>query len=176
MRQIHLTSVFKRVLGAGAVVLVGVLLVTSRARPAAEAQGIAAPQLPLTTAYFYGPVSASQNHLVKMCTNNLFGDGSVRFAGAIINAADGRVLVGQDMRLARRGGGCLEYRPTESLDVLGVLWGLGGASGDYVWSSPRASGPVAALQLLNADTNVVIAVLNTAGKVTVDSELLPAVQ
>jgi len=32
------------------------------------------------------------------------------------------------------------------------------------------------LQLLNADTDVVIAVLNTAAKVTVDSELLPAVQ
>jgi hypothetical protein len=174
MRQLTLNSVFKLV-GVGAVVLVGVMWTASRGRPPVQAQGIAAPQLPLTTAYFYGPVSASENHLVKMCSNNLFGDGSVRFAGAIINAADGRVLVGQDLTLPRRGGDCLKYQPTESLDVLGVLWSLGGASGDLVWSSPRASGPVAALQLLDAESRVV-AILNTPGKVIVDSDLLPAVQ
>jgi hypothetical protein len=175
MRQINLKSVFK-LLGLGAVALVGVIWTTSRVRPPVEAQGIVAPRLPLTTAYFYGPVSASGNHQVKMCSNNLFGDGSVRFVAAIINATDGKVLIGQEMTLPRGGGACLTYRPTESLDVLAVLWSLGGAWGDFVWSSARASGPVATLQLVDAETDVAVAIMNTPGKVTVDSGLLPAVQ
>ena len=75
MRKINRNLVFK-LLGITAVILVGVSWIAPRVRPAAQAQGIASPGLPLTTAYFYGPVSASANHMVKMCSNNLFGDGS----------------------------------------------------------------------------------------------------
>ena len=175
MRHVSLTSLLK-LLGIGAVVLVGVVWTTARVRPPAQAQGIAAPPLPLTTAYFYGPVSTSEGHVVKMCSNNLFGDGSVRFAAAIFHAKDGTVLIDQVTTLPRRGGDCLTYRPTESLDVLGVLWPLGSNWGDFTWSSARASGPVAALQVVDAKTNLPVVILNTPGKVTVDSTLLPAVQ
>ena len=178
MRQLTLNSAIK-LLAVGGVVLAGVIWVSSRAHPPVQtevaAQGIAAPPLPLTTAYFYGPVSVPLNHVVKMCSNNLFGGGSVRFVAAIVNAADSKVLAGQEMTLARRGGDCLEYRPTESLEVLGVLWSIGSTWGDFTWSSARASGPVAALQLVDAESRVV-AIMNQPGKVTVDSDLLPAVQ
>ena len=112
---------------------------------------VSSQPLPLTTAYFYGPVSVSENHMVKMCSNNLFGDGSVRFMAAAINAADGSVLVAREMSLPRRGGECLTFRTTEPLDMLGVLWSLGGTWGDFTWSSARASGPLASLQVVDVD-------------------------
>ena len=178
MRPTNFKSVFK-LLGLGVIVLLAFIWMASRVPPPAQAQGIAAPRLPLTTAYFYGPVSVTLNHVARMCSNNLFGDGSVRFIATIVNAADGRVLVGEEMTLSRGEGACLEYRPTESLDpvdILGVVWSLGGNSGDLIWTSARASGPVAALQLVDAKTRVAVVVMNTPGKVTVDSDLLPAVQ
>ena len=134
MRKINRVLVFK-LLGITAVILVGVSWNAPRLRPAAQAQGIASRELPLTTAYFYGPVSASANHMVKMCSNNLFGDGSVRLVAAVINAADGRVLADQEMTLPQRGGECLTFRSGESVDVLGVLWSLGGSWGDFTWNS-----------------------------------------
>jgi hypothetical protein len=183
MRPINLNWVF-RLLGTTAVILVGVGAIAPRVRPAAEAQSIVATQLPLTTAYFYGPVSASANQMVKLCSNNLFGTGSARIAAAIIDATDGKVLESGEMILVRRGGDCLTFQPQESLDVLGVLWSLGREPwGEFNWSSARASGPLASLQLLDVATddagNVVtnvVGILNTAGKVTVDSTLLPAIQ
>ena len=60
--------------------------------------------------------------------------------------------------------------------MLGVLWSLGGTWGDFNWNSARASGPLASLQVVDVTTNHVVAILNTAGKVSVDSTLLPAVQ
>jgi hypothetical protein len=175
MRKINRVLVFK-LLGITAVILVGVIWFAPRVRPVAQAQGIASPGLPLTTAYFYGPVSASANHMVKMCSNNLFGDGSVRLVAAVINAADGRVLVDQEMTLPQRGGECLTFQSKESVDVLGVLWSLGGSWGDFTWNSARASGPLASLQLVDVTSNQVVGIINTPGKVTVDSNLLPAVQ
>ena len=175
MRPINFNLVFK-LLGTTAVILVGVSAIAPRVPPAAQAQGIVAPRLPLTTAYFYGPVSASANHMVKMCSNNLFGDGSVRIVAAIIDATDGGVLADQEMALPQRGGECLTFQSKEPRDVLGVLWSLGGDWGDYTWSSARASGPLATLQLIDATTSQMVGIINTAGKVTVDSNLLPAVQ
>ena len=70
----------------------------------------------------------------------------------------------------------MTFRPTESLDVLAVVWSLGGNTGDSVWSTARGSGPLASLQVVDVETNHVVAILNTPGKVTVDSNLLPAVQ
>lgn len=186
MRQLTSRSLFK-VLGVIAVIGLGVAWTASRVRPPAHAQTIAAPPLPLTTAYFYGPVSVSENHMVKMCSNNLFGDGSVRFVAAIINAADGRVLEAQEMSLEQRGGECLTFEPgasrdplpAGSLDLLAVLWSRSGTWGEFNWSSARASGPLASLQVIDVTEgagNRVIAILNTPGKVTVDSNLLPAIQ
>jgi hypothetical protein len=186
MRHLTPNSLFK-VIGVTAVIVLGVAWTASRVRPSAQAQGIAAPPLPLTIAYFYGPVSVSENHMVKMCSTNLFGDGSVRFVAAIINAADGRVLKAQEMSLEQRGGECLTFEPgasrdlvpAGSLDLLAVLWSRGSTWGESNWSSARASGPLASLQLIDVAEgagNRVIAILSTPGKVTVDSRLLPAIQ
>ena len=175
MPRINFNLVFK-LIGVTAVIVVGLSAIAPRVRPAVQAQGIATPELPLTTAYFYGPVTASANHMVKMCSNNLFGDGSVRFEAAIIAAADGSILVDREMTLPRRGGECLTFQSRESLDVLGVLWSVGGSWGDSTWNSARASGPLASLQLLDVRTNQMAGIINTPGKVTVDSNLLPAIQ
>ena len=101
MRQISPNSVFK-LLPLTVLILLGFVWTLPSVRPQAQERGIVA--LPLTTAYFYGPVSVSANHMVKMCSNNLFGDGSVRLMAAVINSADGSVLVARDISLPRRGG------------------------------------------------------------------------
>jgi hypothetical protein len=129
--------------------------------------------LPLTTAYFYGPLSVSENHMVKMCSNNLFGDGSVRFVAAAINASDGSVLASEEHLLGRRAGSCVTFKPTQSLEVLGVLWSFGGNWSGSDWAANRASGPVATLQSIDVTTNQVIAIISSPGKVTVDTALLP---
>ena len=103
MRQISPNSVFT-LLAVTTLILLGFVWTPPGVRPPAQAQGIV--PLPLTTAYFYGPVSASENQMVKMCSNNLFGDGSVRYMAAVFNAADGSVLVARDISLPRRGGEC----------------------------------------------------------------------
>jgi len=175
MRQISPNSVFT-LLAVTTLILLGFVWTPPGVRPPAQAQGIVPQPLPLTTAYFYGPVSVSENQMVKMCSNNFFGDGSVRFMAAAINAADGSVLVARDISLPSRGGQCLTFRTTESLEILGVLWSLGNNWGEFTWSSARASGPLASLQVVDVETNHVVAILNTPGKVTVDSNLLPAVQ
>jgi hypothetical protein len=81
--------------------------------------------------------------MVKMCSNNLFGDGSIHVMAAAINAADGRVLVDKEMSLPRRGGECLTFRPAESIDVLGVFWSLAaaGAISTGVQQGPRGRSP-----------------------------------
>jgi hypothetical protein len=172
MGQLRINATYKLLVAALAVVVVfgGAI----RLRGPANAQGIVPMQeLPLTTAYFYGPLSVSENHMVKMCSNNLFGDGSVRANAALINSADGRVLVARQLLLARRAGECVEFRPTESVDILGVLWAAGGSWGDFNWNSARASAPVASLQAVDVTTSHVIAIINSPGKVTVDTALLP---
>jgi hypothetical protein len=174
MRPTSLNSMLK-LLVVALVTLAGVFWPASLIPPTAQAQGISVPerQLPLTTAFFYGPVSVSENHMVKMCSNNLFGDGSVRFISAAINAADGRVLVADEQRLPPRGGSCVTFRPTESLDVIGVQWSVGSTWGASDWAAMRASFPLASLQVIDATTNQVIAIINSPGKVTVDTALLP---
>ena len=86
------------------------------------------------------------------------------------------MLVDQEMTLPQRGGECLTFQSKDSVDVLGVLWSLGGSWGDFTWNSARASGPLASLQLVDVTSNQVVGIINTPGKVTVDSNLLPAVQ
>jgi hypothetical protein len=174
MPQVSLNST-QKLLVAALVILVGVVWTGSAIWATAQAQGLPQLQrrLPLTTAYFYGPVSVSENHLVKMCSNNLFGDGSVRYISAAISVSDGSVLAAEEQVLPRRGGSCFTFRPTQSLEVLGVLWSVGSNWSGSDWAANRASGPVATFQAIDVTTNQVIAIISTPGKVTVDTALLP---
>jgi len=156
-----------------AILVAGIWMSAKTPRPA---QARTEPELPLTTVYFYGPVTVGPRQAVRMCGNNLFGDDSVLVNGALINAADGSVLVGRTISLSPRGGECLQFAAAGAgLDVIGLLWsGAGGWESN--WSSARVSAPLASTQLIDPATNSVIAIINMPGKLTVETSRLPSMQ
>ena len=177
MRQIRMNPMFT-LLVLATPILIGVLWGAARSLRPAQAQGLSAvDELPLTTVYFYGPISVSAGQLLKMCGSNFFGDRPVRVNAAFIDAADGSVLVARQLGLPRRAGACMEYRSAElgPVEVVGLLWTAGSSSGSMIAWNPARAAPLASTQLLDPTTGGVIAIINSPGKVTVDTDLLPAV-
>lgn len=167
-------------LGAGcsSAALAGMWMLTAMVHPSVS-KAITMVEMP---ALVFPAVTAQPNESLMLCTNNLFGDGSVRTLIGLLDVADSsrfvRGTTGIPGSLDLRKGGCVVLLPAVMPEV-GALAPVPARTGIPVIfvaganaNAPGSKGLVASVQLVTADGSV----RHVTTPTMVDRVLLPAVQ